>query len=153
MLILIAGITGMVGQPCARAALARGHRVRGIGRNPNKLPAAIRDRLEGFVTSSGIYDRAALEEATAGVDAVVCAYSFEPEIVLEGQLLLLRAAERAGVKVWTSLEQDIATATLCTRGGITNKSVFANGSICVDLPRRFMESRLDPWLPRPARGV
>lgn len=30
-------------------------------------------------------------------DAIICAYSGIPELALEGQLLLLRAAERAGV--------------------------------------------------------
>lgn len=99
MLILIAGITGMVGQPCAKAAIARGHQVRGIGRSPEKLPADIRQDLESFVVSSGIYDISALDRAVANVDAVICAYGFLPEVLVEGQLMLLRAAERAGVKV------------------------------------------------------
>lgn len=99
MLILVAGITGMVGRPCAEHAISKGHQVRGIGRDREKVPAALRDNLEGFVTSSGIYDIPALDKAVAGVDAVICAYTFLPEVVLEGQLLLLRAAERAGVKV------------------------------------------------------
>ncbi|KAL1614111.1 hypothetical protein SLS56_012187 [Neofusicoccum ribis] len=47
-----------------------------------------------------IYDIAALDRAVAGVDAVICAYAALPEILLEGQLLLLRAAERAGVKIF-----------------------------------------------------
>ncbi|KAJ0125245.1 hypothetical protein J7T55_006590 [Diaporthe amygdali] len=97
MLILIAGITGMVGQPLAEYAISKGHRVRGLGRNPAKLPATIRDNLEGFVTSTGIYDIPALDRAVSGVDAVICAYNFDPEIVVEGQLFLLRAAERAGI--------------------------------------------------------
>lgn len=103
MLVLVAGITGMVGRPCAEAAIARNHQVRGIGRDPNKLPTELREKLEGFVTSSGIYDIDALDRAVAGVDAIICAYGFEPEVLVEGQLLLLRAAERAGVKV--SLEK------------------------------------------------
>lgn len=89
----------MVGQPCAEYAISKGHRVRGMGRDPAKVPASLREKLEGFVTSSGIYDIPALDKAVSGVDAIVCAYGFSPEVVLEGQLLLLRAAERAGVKV------------------------------------------------------
>ncbi|KAH7065560.1 NmrA-like family protein [Macrophomina phaseolina] len=100
MLVLIAGITGMVGKPCAEAALARGHAVRGLGRSPDKLGQDLLTRLEGFEKSTGIYDLAALERAVAGVDAVICAYGFDPELVVEGQLLLLRAAERAGVKIF-----------------------------------------------------
>lgn len=51
------------------------------------------------MVSRNHYDIAALERAVDGVDAVVCAYAGLPELALEGQLLLLRAAERAGVKV------------------------------------------------------
>lgn len=83
----------------AEYAISKGHRVRGMGRDPAKVPASIREKLEGFVTTSGIYDIPALDKAVSGVDAIVCAYGFSPEVVLEGQLLLLRAAERAGVKV------------------------------------------------------
>jgi nucleoside-diphosphate-sugar epimerase len=99
MLILIAGITGMVGRPCAEVALAKGHAVRGLGRNPQHLDDAIYRRLERFEKSTGIYDIPALDRAVSGVDAIICAYGFKPEVVIEGQLLLLRAAERAGVKV------------------------------------------------------
>ncbi|EKG16260.1 NmrA-like protein [Macrophomina phaseolina MS6] len=100
MLILIAGITGMVGRPCAEAALARGNSVRGLGRSPEKLDKGLLQRLERFEKSKDIYDLAALDRAVTGVDAVICAYSYHPELVVEGQLLLLRAAERAGVKIF-----------------------------------------------------
>lgn len=99
MLVLIAGITGTCGQCLARAALAKGHQVRGLGRNPGKLGQELADKLEGFVQSEGIYDIAALDRAVRGVDAIVCAYTYAPETVVDGQILLLRAAERAGVKV------------------------------------------------------
>ena len=89
----------MVGQPCAEYAISKGHQVRGMGRDPNKVPASIREKLEGFITSSGFYDLPALDKAVSGVDAIVCAWGFEPEAIVEGQLWLLRAAERAGVKV------------------------------------------------------
>lgn len=89
----------MVGQPCAEYAISKGHRVRGMGRDPSKVSASIRENLEGFVVSSGIYDLPALDKAVSGVDAIVCAMGGAPEMILEGQLLLLRAAERAGVKV------------------------------------------------------
>jgi len=100
MLVLIAGITGMVGQPCAYHALAKGHKVRGLGRSPDKLDAALTQKLEGFEKSSSIYDIDALDRAVKGVDAIVSAYTDLPEVVVEGQLLLLRAAERAGVKIF-----------------------------------------------------
>jgi uncharacterized protein YbjT (DUF2867 family) len=100
MLILISGITGMVGTPCAHAALSRGISVRGMGRNKDKVDQALFQRLESFVQCTSIYDIPALDRAVKGVDAVVCANTYAPEVVLEGQLLLLRAAERAGVKIF-----------------------------------------------------
>lgn len=99
MLILVAGITGMVGRPCAAAALKAGHAVRGMGRNLDKVEKSIADQLESFVTISSIYDLAALNRAVQGVDAIISAYTYVPEVYIEGQLLLLRAAERAGIKV------------------------------------------------------
>jgi hypothetical protein len=44
-------------------------------------------------------DVAALERALTGADLVVCAYQGMPELLLEGQLVLLRVMERVGVKV------------------------------------------------------
>lgn len=99
MLILIAGVTGMVGQACAQAAFSAGHRVRGLARNPEKLDKTVLGKLEGFIKMKNIYDIPKLDEAAQGVDAIISAIHFTPESVLEGQLLLLRAAERAHVKV------------------------------------------------------
>jgi len=99
MLVLIAGITGFVGLPCARSAFARGFKVRGLARNIAKLPEDVRSRLEGFETLSSPYDIAAMDRATKGVDAIICSFAGIPELLMESQLLLLRAAERAGVKV------------------------------------------------------
>jgi len=98
MLILIAGITGNIGAYAAAHALLRGHTVRGLGRNPAKLPETTSVALESFVTSSSYYDVAALDRAVAGVDAVICAYAGMPELHLDAQLLLLRACERATVR-------------------------------------------------------
>ncbi|KAF2103341.1 NAD(P)-binding protein [Rhizodiscina lignyota] len=98
MLILVAGITGNVGQEMALAAFNAGHSVRGLSRNPSKLPESISSKLESFVTSKSSIDIPALDVACSGVDAIVCAYKPEPEPSLDGQLMLLRAAERSGVK-------------------------------------------------------
>lgn len=102
MLILIAGATGTLGQKLITAALSRGHKVRALARNPDKIPSSLQSRLESFVTSQNYYDVPALERACTGVDAIVCAYNGLPELSVEGQLLLLRAAERAGVKKYVA---------------------------------------------------
>ncbi|RSL47603.1 hypothetical protein CEP54_013320 [Fusarium duplospermum] len=100
MLILIAGVTGLVGQACAQAAFKSGHKVRGLGRNHSKLPKDIADRLEDFVTQKDVYDIHALDKAVKGVDAIISAVYYSPVAVVDGQILLLRAAERAGVKIF-----------------------------------------------------
>ncbi|KAJ5355849.1 NAD(P)-binding protein [Penicillium concentricum] len=100
MLILIAGITGNLGKHLARVGLEKGHQVRGLGRSPDKLDDKTKDQLESFVVSSSYYDTPALDRAMIGVAAVICAYSGRPELVLDGNLLLLRAAERAGIKIY-----------------------------------------------------
>jgi nucleoside-diphosphate-sugar epimerase len=98
MLILIAGITGNMGHSLAIATLSAGHNVRGLSRNPSKLSQSVSSKLESFVESSSYYDTAALDKACHGVDAIICAYAPVPDASLDGQLCLLRAAERSGVK-------------------------------------------------------
>ncbi|KAL7624787.1 hypothetical protein AAE478_006359 [Parahypoxylon ruwenzoriense] len=99
MLVLVTGATGNLGRYLISSLLARGHQVRALARNASlKLPPEILSRLESVVQSSGYDDIAALDCGCAGADAIINAYSGKPELTLEGQLLLLRAAERAGVK-------------------------------------------------------
>ena len=100
MLVLIAGITGSLGQSLAKIALSRGLSVRGLGRNPSNLSPRISGQLESFIKSETYYDIPALEKAVAGVDAIINAYSPTPVLDLDGHLLLLRAAERAEIRVF-----------------------------------------------------
>ncbi|KAE9370061.1 NAD(P)-binding protein [Stipitochalara longipes BDJ] len=100
MLVLIAGITGSLGQRLATIALSRGLSVRGLGRNPSNLPASLSSALESFITSTSYDDIPALSLAVTGVDAIINASAPNPLLDLDGHLLLLRAAERAGVKIF-----------------------------------------------------
>ncbi|KAF6817228.1 hypothetical protein CPLU01_13636 [Colletotrichum plurivorum] len=100
MLVLIAGVTGNMGCRLAVAAQARGLSVRGLGRDPAKLDVGLLNSLESFITSRNYYDIEALNKAVSGVDAIICAYTPAAELDLDANLLLLRAAERAGVKVF-----------------------------------------------------
>ena len=97
MLVLVTGATGNIGREVVQSALRRGHRVRAMGRSSLKIPEQLHSQLEDFVESEGMNDTAALDAACKGVDAVICAYGPGPELALDGQLALLRAAERAGV--------------------------------------------------------
>lgn len=100
MLVLIAGITGALGQRLANVAISKGLSVRGLGRNPDTIGPELSGQLESFVKSTSYYDMPALEAAVAGVDAVICAYAPNPLLDLDGHLLLLRAAERAQIKIF-----------------------------------------------------
>ncbi|GFF55995.1 hypothetical protein IFM46972_10402 [Aspergillus udagawae] len=103
MLVLIAGITGLVGIPCARSAFERGHKVRGLARSIDNLPEDVRNQLECFETISDYHDIAAMDRATKGVDGIICAFAALPEMFMETQFLLIRAAERSGVKVYDDI--------------------------------------------------
>lgn len=103
MLVLVAGATGNIGQKLIGSLIRRGHQVRALGRNRDKLPSHLCDQLESFVTISAYWDVPALDAACAGsVGAVVNAYNGTPELQLEGQLLLLHAAERAGIRTFVT---------------------------------------------------
>jgi hypothetical protein len=100
MLVLIAGITGGFGQRLVTVAISKYISVRGLGRNPQSLSPELSGQLESFVKSSSYCDIPALEEPVAGVDAVINASAPVPILDLEGHLLLLRAAERAHIKIF-----------------------------------------------------
>ncbi|TDZ99673.1 hypothetical protein C8034_v000027 [Colletotrichum sidae] len=102
MLVLIAGITSDLGCRLGMAAKARGLSVRGLGCDATKLDSELLNSLEAFITSRNYYDVPALNEAVAGVDAVICAHTPSSLLDLDASLLLLRAAERANVKVFVA---------------------------------------------------
>lgn len=95
----IAGITGNLSKHLFQSALNRVHRVPGLGRSPSRIQTNIKANLDGFITIKTWYDIPAIEEAVKNVNAVVCAYSGRPELQLDAQLILLRATERAGIRV------------------------------------------------------
>ncbi|KAM0335432.1 hypothetical protein ACHAQA_000478 [Verticillium albo-atrum] len=98
MLVLIAGVTGNLGLKLVDALHAHGHQVRGLARNQSKIDAAHMEKLHSFVEIKTYYDIEAIDRGCSGVDAVICAYEGIAELHLDGQLILLRAAERAGVQ-------------------------------------------------------
>lgn len=98
MLVLIAGVTGNLGSHMIDSFTDRGHQVRGLGRKPSKLSSDRSQKLESFIEVTSTCHLQGIEKACENVDAVVCAYQGHPELVIEGQLVLLRAAERAGIQ-------------------------------------------------------
>lgn len=101
-IVLVAGCTGNIGQRLIEALHVRGHTVRGASRSPGKLDASQMAKLESFVQIENYDDITGLNRACHGVRAVICAYAALLDLQLEGQLLLLRAAERAGAEIFVS---------------------------------------------------
>ena len=102
MLVLVAGATGNIGQHLINSLTSRGHQVRALVRNPEKLNGAARGKLEGIVQFENLYDVPVFHQACKGVDAVINAWTGAPQLQLEGQLMLLSAVERAGVKIYVA---------------------------------------------------
>ena len=145
MLILVAGITGFVGLPYAKAALARGHKVRGLARNADKVPKDTRDQLEGFETLPHIYDINAMKRAIKGVDAVICAFAgiqrqkHSTSMVFPDGLKLCQALDPIAMSILReNVNIDIDVATWCN-----DLQQFLNSR---DHPDRFTPSQRVPIL-------
>lgn len=94
--VLVAGATGSLGSPIVKNLLDRGADVRALVRrsSADKLPA--HPRLTPCV--GDLADGAdALQPYVDGVEVVVSVVQGGPDVIIDGQRELLRAAERAGV--------------------------------------------------------
>jgi nucleoside-diphosphate-sugar epimerase len=100
-LIVVAGGTGKLGRLIVDAVLAHpGTRVRILVRDPGKpeIAALASDRVElAAFDATGASD-AARAEAVRGAYAVVSALQGGPDIIIDAQLALLRAAKAAGAR-------------------------------------------------------
>lgn len=147
MLILIAGITGMVGQTLARYALEEGYQVRGLSRNPDKLNADIASKLESFVACPDFLDKSYLARAVKGVDVVIAALPPVPSIIGAGQLALLLEAEKAGVKVSPAPTSIVSTLMSCSRFFTPLLGTLIGLSSSLAITRRTMLISLSSVLP------
>lgn len=75
-MIVITGATGHTGRPAAEALLAKGEKVRAIGRDAKKLEPLVAKGAEGFVANPD--DAAALTNAFAGADAAFLVLPSDP---------------------------------------------------------------------------
>jgi uncharacterized protein YbjT (DUF2867 family) len=103
-MILIVGVTGVLGREAARQLLAAGYKVRGTTRNP--ASAEDLKKLGVEVVQGDLIDKTSLERACQGVDEVLaCAHQmmgtgrYTSEAVDdEGHRALIEAAKTKGVK-------------------------------------------------------
>jgi uncharacterized protein len=100
MKIALIGATGFVGSAVLAEALARGHAVTALARNPAKIAA----RPQLTVVEADVLDAAQVARAVAGHDAVISAYNpgwQEPEIYklfLAGTQAIVDGVRQAGLK-------------------------------------------------------
>lgn len=112
-MILIVGVTGVLGRETARQLLAIGQKVRGLTRNPSK--AEDLKALGAEIVQGDLINKASIERACQGVDAVLASAhqlmgtgNYASEAVDDaGHRVLIDAAKAAGVKhfVYTSIQK------------------------------------------------
>ena len=100
MKLALIGPTGFVGSAVLTEALARGHHVTALSRNPAKLEA----RPNLSIVAADVLDPAQVAEAVKGQDAVVSAYNpgwSDPQIhdnFLRGSRAIFEGVKHAGLK-------------------------------------------------------
>jgi nucleoside-diphosphate-sugar epimerase len=94
-LVVVAGANGRLGRLVIHALLSHpGVRVRALARDPAKLADVASDRVEVVA-----WDAAAPNPAVvAGASAVISTLQGGPDVIIDAQLALLRAARDAGAK-------------------------------------------------------
>lgn len=99
MKLTVLGATGGTGRQVVEQALAAGHEVTALARDPNKLEIA-NPKLR--VVKGGIQDAAAVEQAVADADAVISALgprSNDPVFeISQGMDVILAAMQKCGVR-------------------------------------------------------
>jgi uncharacterized protein YbjT (DUF2867 family) len=98
--VLVIGATGNQGGALARRLLSRGHRVRGLTRDPGSPAARTLEELGAELVAGDFDDPASLERAAAGTDAVFAMSTpFEAGAGAEARqgMAVASAAQAAGV--------------------------------------------------------
>jgi uncharacterized protein YbjT (DUF2867 family) len=99
--VLVTGATGKQGNPVARVLLEKGHRVRALTRKPDSAAAQELKRLGAELATGNFDDRATLERAARGVDAVFAMatpYEAGTDVEIRQGITLADAVKAAGVK-------------------------------------------------------
>lgn len=122
MKVALIGATGLVGAAVLKELLARGHEVKALVRQPQKLA----DQPHLSVVKADVLNAAEVQAAVAGTDAVISAYNAgwtNPNIYadfMQGSRAIVQGTEAAGVKRYLVV------------GGAG--SLYINGQQVVDSP-------------------
>jgi nucleoside-diphosphate-sugar epimerase len=100
-LVVVAGAAGKLGRLVIEALLTHpGVRVRALVRDPQKpeLASMRNERVELVAFDAVTASESARDQAVEGAHAVVSTLQGGPDVIVEAQLALLRAAKRAGAR-------------------------------------------------------
>ena len=154
MKLVIFGATGSIGRQLVEQALAQGHMVTALARNPVKLNLK-HPNLK--VVQGDVMDLASVEKAVQGQEAVLCALGAgrKGTIRSEGTRHIVRAMEKAGIRRFicqTTLGVGDSQGNLnffwkYLMFGLILREAFADH---VNQEKYIKQSRLDWTIVRPA---
>lgn len=126
MTVLVLGATGATGRCLVTHLVERGHDVRAIVRSPDRLPEAVRDRVD--VTAAAILDLndAQLEEHVRGCRAVVSCLGHNPSfrgIFGKPRRLVTDATRRLCEAIEANAEGTVTRFVLMSSSGVRNSDL------------------------------
>lgn len=96
--VAIAGITGKFGRQLAHHLLKYPEvKIRGYGRDPTKLPATLTSSDRVSVFQGEAFNKDSIRAFVQGSDVVVCTYLGDPNLMVEGQKVLIDTSEQENV--------------------------------------------------------
>jgi len=161
--VLVTGATGFVGRRLIRRLIAQDLHLRVMVRDPNRLPASVRWRVE--VVQGELGDADAADRAMQGIDhvlhlaALAKAYARDPgdynRLNADAVQLLLEAAARHGVKRFVHVSSVAALPPVepaRVRGFNGRPTLYAvSKTASEDVVRRYVTEGYDAVIVRPTR--
>ena len=162
--ILVAGATGQQGGSVARALVKRGHRVRGLTRNPEKIKVLKALGLEGV--RGDLTDKTSLAAALRGVDAFfVMTTPFGPDFSVDVEKEVVQGTTAVDAAKAARVPHIVMSSVASADGGTgiphfeskaqIERHLKASGlRYTITRPVAFMEIYASPWmLPQLQAGV
>jgi uncharacterized protein YbjT (DUF2867 family) len=151
--VLVTGATGQQGGALARLLLKQGHRVRAVTRNAGSPRARALSEQGAELYTADAEDRASLEQAAAGVDALFAmATPFEGGVEAETRqgINIVSAAAAAGVGhlIYSSVagaDQDTGIPHFESKFRVEQHLRTLGVPFTIIAPVYFMENLIAPW--------
>src|SRR2546428_2745750 len=162
--ILVAGATGQEGGSVARALMKRGHRVRGLTRNPEKIKELKGLGLEGV--RGDLTDKASLAPALRGVDAFfIVTTPFRPDFSVDVETEVLQGTTAIDAAKAARVPHVVLSSVASADGGTGIPHFESKATVerhlkgsglryTITRPVAFMDNYASPWiLPQLQAGV